>query len=125
MPSLAMSVEVSPLDPSFPQLVRLSDPEYVGQMLARCAPTHPLPAGGYAVTSVRYQPGQRHVLRYEAADAPGQPIMFAKPYENEDGSRIATVGTQAADWLAPRQEGATRLPPLAHGPPDPLGLHPP
>jgi len=27
MPALAMSVQVSPLDPSFPRLVRLSDPE--------------------------------------------------------------------------------------------------
>ena len=125
MPSLAMSVQVSPLDPSFPQLVRLSDPEYVGQMLARCAPTHPLPAGGYAVTSVRYQPGQRHVLRYEAADAPGQPIMFAKPYENEDGSRIAAVVTQAADWLSSRQEGVACLRPLAHVPQDAVVLYPP
>jgi hypothetical protein len=126
MPALAMSVQVSPLDPSFPQLVRLSDPDYVGQMLARaCASAHPLPAGRCRVTPVRYQPGQRHVLRYESLDAPGQPIMFAKPYENQEGSRISTVVTQMADWLASHQDGLTCLRPVAYVPDDAVVLYPP
>jgi hypothetical protein len=51
--------------------------------------------------------------------------MFAKPYESEEGSRISTVVTQAADWLASRQEGVTCLRPVAYVPDDAVVLYPP
>ena len=66
MPALAMSVQVSPLDPGFPQLVRLSDPERMGQMLARArASTHPRPGGSLQCHSrpIPTRPALRPALR--------------------------------------------------------------
>src|SRR3989442_15662650 len=74
LPEWGMHVKVSPLDAQFPQLVRLLDPRHVRDMLAAAYPAsgvaldQPRP-DGYAVTSIRYRPGNRHVLRYDPLHA--------------------------------------------------------
>jgi len=76
VPELGASVTVSPLDPKLPQLVRLCDPAYVAAMLA--AASAGAPRNAYRVLTIRYRPGERHVLRYEPAQvAPGRAV-FAK-----------------------------------------------
>ena len=128
VPGWRMYIQVSPLDPCFPQLVRASDPEHVQNMLAIAktsnggAPGRRL-ASHYAVTSIKYQPGQRHVLRYDSAEAGGETI-FAKLYKGEEGSRISTVVTQVADWLASHQEGVACLRPLGQAPDEAVVLYP-
>ena len=102
VPAWDMHIEVSPLDARIPQLVRLSDPRYVRDVVAgayaasEVAPDQ-APASRYAVTSIRYRPGKRHVLRYEALDAAERGTIFAKLYHSEKGARVFRVATQVAE----------------------------
>src|SRR5205807_1067009 len=72
------------------------------------APDQPR-SGGYAVTSIRYHPGKRHVLRYDPLDAAKGGAVFAKLYAGEDGARAFRVARQVADWLAEHGEGVTAV----------------
>lgn len=119
IPVWGMHVQVSPLDARFPQLVRVSDPRYVPDLLAAAcaksdvAPEH-APASRYAVTSIRYRPGNRHVLCYEALAARERGTMFAKLYAGEEGERAYSVATEVAEWLAEHGEGVSSARPLAY-----------
>lgn len=119
LPAWGMHVQVSPLDVRFPQLVRVSDPQYVAGMVARAhvaseVAQDQVPASRYAVTSIRYRPGRRHVLRYDPLDAPECGTLFAKFYAAENGERAFHVATQVAEWLAQHGDGVTSLRPLAY-----------
>lgn len=96
-----VSVFVSPLDPSFPSLVALHDPEHLADVLRAqgvevCAPD-------ISVVPLRYRPGQRHVLRLDLAGS-GRSI-FAKCYRDDTGARAAAAWApvQAAltEWGGP------------------------
>src|SRR3989442_6668927 len=110
LPEWSMHVQVSPLDARFPQLVRLSDPRYVRDLLAGAyaaddvAPDQPL-AGGYTVTPVSYHPGQRHVLRYDPLDAAKGGAGVPKLYPDEEGARAFRVARRAVDSLLEHGEG--------------------
>jgi len=118
VPEWGMRLELSPIDPKFPQLVRLCDPKYVGEVLAKvlhrdsnapeCAPL-----SRYAVASIRYFPGIRHVLRYRPASA-GNGAVFAKLYAGENGARVHRVTMSAASWVEAHGRNMTCLRPLAH-----------
>src|SRR5712691_5741112 len=129
LPEWGMHIQVSPLDARFPQLVRLSDPRYVRAMLAAAyaaadvAPGHPRP-GGYAVTSIRYRPGQRHVLRYDPLDTAKGGTVFAKLYAGEDRACAFRVARHVADWLAEHGEGMTAVRPLTYVAEDGVVLYP-
>src|SRR2546422_712756 len=129
LPEWSMHVQVSPLDARFPQLVRLLDPRYVRDMLAGAraagdvAPDQ-APASGYAVTSIRYCPGERHVLRYDSLDAAKRGTVFAKLYTGEEGARAFGVTRHVADWLAEHGEGVTAVRPLAYVAEDAVVLYP-
>lgn len=122
-PEWDMHVRVSPLDSRFTQLARLSDPGHVRGMLAEaCAPDlHP--SLDYKVAVVKYRPGRRHMLRYDAQNPAKGTTVFAKLYiveerarafRREDGAPIFCVARKAADWLAERGEGLHCLRPLAY-----------
>src|SRR2546425_11956698 len=119
VPAWDMHIQVSPLDARIPQLVRLSDPRYVRDVVAgayaasEVAPDQ-APASRYAVTSIRYRPGKRHVLRYDPLDAAERGTIFAKLYHSEKGGRVFRVATQVAEWLAEHGEGVTSVRPLAY-----------
>jgi hypothetical protein len=89
-----MVVLAAPLDPAFPALARLSDPEEVPEMLARCGHAAP-PAAGCSVRPLRYRPGQRHVLEYRG---PHGPRLFVKLYPPGGGAPVAGAVTALA-WL--------------------------
>jgi phosphotransferase family enzyme len=57
VPSAGMGILAAPLDPRLPALVRMSDPTFAAEAIGPGA----APA---AVTTIRYRPGERHVLRY-------------------------------------------------------------
>jgi hypothetical protein len=129
-PELRVHVRVSPLDVHFPQLVRVSDPEYVRGMVDGAygagdrAPDH-AGIGRYSVTSVRYRPALRHVLRYDPLDAPERGALFAKLYTTgEDGERIFRFTKQIEEWLAERGDGFASLQPLAYVADDAVILYP-
>jgi hypothetical protein len=127
-PELGMSVKVSPVDGKFPQLVRMSDLNYVGDAVARI----PSPADAwevgrltsrYTVSCIRYRPGRRHVLRYDPLDSPECGTLFAKMYAGENGARASHVATVVADWFAQFGNGITSLRPLAYLPEDAVVLY--
>ena len=112
LPGWDVSVLVSPLDPRFPQLIRLSDPRHVAAMLAR-----PLSqsAAGYRIRTIRYRPGERHVLRYEPSPALASTrAVFAKLSRRDaDVARAFRVATGVADRLDACGGGTRALRPLA------------
>ena len=125
-PAWGMRIQVSPLDARFPQLVRASDPEYVRQMLSSgCTSGDDLQgeACSYAVSSVRYSPGHRHVLRYDSTHEDYRPI-FAKCYKGEQGRRIFQVVTRVAEWFAANGDGLGCLKPAVYIPDDSVILYP-
>jgi aminoglycoside phosphotransferase (APT) family kinase protein len=129
VPEWSMHLQISPLDARFPQLVRVSDPRHVHDMLAGAyaasggAPDRARP-GRYAVTAIRYHPGQRHVLRYDPLDVARGETVLAKLYTGEDGARAFRVAGRAADWLAEHGEGVTAVRPLAYVAEDAVVLYP-
>lgn len=124
-----MRVQVFPLDARFPQLGRLADPVHVREMLASVTGIDTERAPQYAVTPIRYRPGQRHVLRYMPLDNAGQPIIeqsvFAKLYKRPaDGARAFRVASQVADLLATANLGVSAVRPLAFVDDDALIVYP-
>ncbi|PYU18233.1 MAG: hypothetical protein DMG30_28470 [Acidobacteria bacterium] len=128
-PEWSMHVWVSPLDARFTQLVRVSDPRRVREMLAdACASGH---AGSdqrrisdYTVTAIRYRPGKRHVLRYDPVDPAKGGTLFAKLYIGENGARAFRMANRTADWLAECGESVNCLRPLAYVGEDAVVLYP-
>jgi hypothetical protein len=124
-PAWGMSVQVSPLDVRFPQLVRVSNPDYRCRLLENGVRTG---TGAYTVTPIRYRPGQRHVLRYDPVGTPGRTgsreTLFAKLYADHRGERLFPVANWGADQLAQSGSGITGLRPLAYIAADALILYP-
>jgi hypothetical protein len=123
-----MQISVSPLDTHFSQLVRLVDPRYVREMLAAACPTSDLAAdryhpSSYTVTSIRYRPGQRHVLRYDRSNG-SKGTVFAKLYTDADGAHIFHVARQAAEWLEHQGGSVRSVRPLAYVVEDKVVLYP-
>jgi aminoglycoside phosphotransferase (APT) family kinase protein len=119
LPAWGMHIQVSPVDEHFPQLVRVHDPSYVRDMVGRAYAASSVaqghgPARGYRVTSIRYRPQRRHVLRYDPLDAPERETLFAKIYAGESGERAFRVATLIADWLEQRGQGVTSLRPFVY-----------
>ena len=129
VPAWGMQVQVSPLDADFPQLVRLSDPCYARDVVAGAyaasgvAPDQ-VPARQYTVTSIRYRPGKRNVLRYDSTDTAARGTLFAKLYHREKGERVFRVARQVAEWLAEHGEGVTSVRPLAYVTEDAVVFYP-
>ncbi len=126
--SWGLHIQVSPLDTSFPQLVRIHDPVHIRHILARVGPSNGQRSadavdGCYAVTSIKYQPGQRHLLRYDST-APAGRTIFAKAYTGGEGDRNFQIAVRAADWISANLQGATCLRPLAYVREDDLVLYP-
>lgn len=126
LPEQGMRVQIAPLDPRFPQLVRLSEPSHVRDLLATVyGDSPPAPDARPIVTPIRYRPGQRHVLRYDAPRAQGAPIVaFAKLYDGDNGERAYRVASSVADWLATDGKGMTAVRPLAYVAADQTILYP-
>ena len=142
-PEWSMHIQVSPLDARFTQLARLSDPQHVRAMLAG---TYASVNGAwvrrritnYKITSIKYHPGRRHVLRYDPTDPASGETVFAKVYigdeeartanrasnrfRREDGARAFRVAGEVADCLVER--GLNCLRPLAYVAEDAVVLYP-
>jgi len=123
VPDWNMYIRVSPLDPDFPQLVRVSEPGCVRTMLASGG----APANDYEVATIRYRPGQRHVLRYDpanAAEASTDGVVFAKVYNSDKGARTFDVVTRIADWFTSSNARISTVRPLRYMPADGVVLYP-
>ncbi len=117
-----MQIEVAPLDPHFPQLVRAMSPSYIGALLR----TQGIPVDDCRMTTLRYRPRQRHVLRYAPLAAEGQPLtpVFAKLSQGDEGKAITEMVQWAAAQLARGNSGVDALCPDAWIAADRLLLYP-
>jgi aminoglycoside phosphotransferase (APT) family kinase protein len=95
-PARGMLVLATPLDPAFPGLGPLSDPARAGEALGSRSGELGGPAGAGAVRTIRYRPGQRHVLEYRRD---GAPPLFVKLYRPGQGAPVAGAVTALADLL--------------------------
>ena len=109
LPERGMRLQVWPLDPKFPHLVHLGDPDHVREMLTSLGAAQDgkqLPV----IKPIRYRPGERHVLRYEipasaAVRGRGQ-YLYAKLYKNgQDASRAFGIANRVVDWLDANPQG--------------------
>src|SRR5437016_3200717 len=130
LPEWNMHIRVSPLDPRFTQLARLSDPRYVRAMFEETYAAGQRRISDYTVTSIKYRPGKRHVLRYDPVTGGA---VFAKLYigkeearafRREDGARAFRVAQGVADWLAERGQVVNSLRPLGYVAQDAVVLYP-
>ena len=133
---VGMTVQISPVDPHYPQLVRLTDPCYVRERLSAVSNLDgsALPATGgdttgcdYTVTTIRYRPGQRHVLRYDPVASSGKvgpATLFAKVYADNRGQRLLTTIHQLADWVATQSRDVAVLRPQTYLPDERTMLYP-
>jgi len=117
-----MQIEVTPIDPHFPQLVRAMSPTYVAALLM----AQSIPVDGCRITPLRYRPRQRHVLRYEPLSANGQPLtpVFAKLSRGNEGEATTQIVQWAAAQLARSSGGVDALCPNAWIAADRLLLYP-
>ncbi|HEX7248233.1 MAG TPA: aminoglycoside phosphotransferase family protein [Actinomycetota bacterium] len=109
-PDLHAEILVSPFDPQLPQLHRLADPDVVDRMLT----PHGHRPRRSSVRTVRYRPGERHVLAYVPREpAPGSTgAVFAKLGRDEDPRRTSALLRHAADILEAWDASATAARPL-------------
>ena len=109
LPDQGLKLQIWPLDPEFPQLVRLGNPSYVAGMfksLGIAPALEQLPV----ITPIRYRPKERHVLRYEihtTDTVPGEgKRLYAKLYSNaQDAARAFGVAQRVVDWLRANDVG--------------------
>jgi aminoglycoside phosphotransferase (APT) family kinase protein len=122
LPAWGMQIQVSPLDPRFPQLLRLIDPQKVHHWLGQTG------AGNddYRIATIRYRPGQRHVLRYDplSADTVGPGSIFAKLYMDASGGHFYGKIHQVAEWLSTQLADVCVLRPQAYLAPEQTLLYP-
>ena len=97
---------VAPLDPAFPSLPALHDPDRLSGLLRTQGVT--VGPDRLSLTTLRYRPGQRHVLRIDVADS-GRSI-FAKCYRDDTGAVAVEARNRVATALA---AGGSRAEPVA------------
>jgi hypothetical protein len=117
VPESGMRIVVSPLDPRFPQLVRMSDPAQVHDMLAENRPASARSKAPCRVSTVRYRPGRRHVLRYDIGDGGGRDggseTIFAKLYRNGESQGAFRLAEAIADGLTESGSPVSAAAPLS------------
>ena len=109
VPGWGMRILVAPLDPRFPALVRMSDGAFAGDAVG-------LGAAPVAVATIRYRPGERHVLRYAGpADA-----WYAKLYRPGAGGQAFRRATAVCAALGRGPASVRGARPLLHASEDAL-----
>lgn len=82
---------VGPADPRMPQLVTLSQPEHMATAIAQLAGAGSPPAAAVRIATVRYRPGQRHVLRVAQSNGGVDATTFVKLDRDDSGVRAVAV----------------------------------
>jgi hypothetical protein len=128
LPDRGITLQIWPLDPEFPQLIRLGSPSYVADMFASLGIASD-PAQRPVITPIRYRPKERHVLRYEIdsleADSGQRQRLYAKLYSNaQDAVRAFGIANRVVDWLDSKPEGLQGNRPAAMSQEDGVILYP-
>jgi aminoglycoside phosphotransferase (APT) family kinase protein len=115
VPRLRLHIRVAPLDVTYPHLVRLSRPDHVRDLLTQAYAVDGEAGKAtpeYVVTTLRYRPRQRHVLRYDPADGVGAGPVFAKLYRHGTVARAMRIAATVADLVAAADADTTTARPL-------------
>lgn len=121
-PAWHMRVQLAPLDPRFPHLMRLCAPSYVTTLLGAIKPE--MNDGAATIRVIRYRPGQRHVLGYGQSQH-DQPHYYAKLYQDDEGEKFYHVAHWLADQLEANAAPVGGLRPLVYQATDKVILYPP
>ena len=108
--SATPTILVAPLDPAFPSLAALHDPEHLAGLL-RTQQVEVEP-DALSLTTLRYRPGQRHVLRVDLDDS-GRSI-FAKCYRDDTGAMAVVARRRVAAALRSGEHGAEPVEPVGY-----------
>lgn len=111
---------VSPADPAMPQLGRLNDLRHLGALAAEPADRRAWTPERVTLRTVRYRPGQRHVL-HASVDG-GAHGVFVKTDRDDSGARAVAVAGDLREPLARRCPGAAPVQPLGYSPADSAAL---
>jgi aminoglycoside phosphotransferase (APT) family kinase protein len=108
-----MTVSVAPVDGAFPQLVRLHDPAHLHDVVRASGPAAfgNVAVDDLTVQTIRYRPGQRHVLRVGAGG--DGPALFVKVYRDDTGRRTVDAAARAARAFAAAGDDVVAVPPTA------------
>jgi aminoglycoside phosphotransferase len=112
------ALRVAPGDPQMPQLVRLSQHDYLMGMLSDLtADAFAFPAAA-DITTVRYRPGQRHVLQVIPMTDRKRPSTFIKIDRENSGPRAIRFAEVIGPILAEQCPRASLAQPLGYSVPD-------
>lgn len=107
-----LQVSLSPADPSMPQLARLTDQEHLVGVLAELTGGPDGPVTRVRVRTVRYRPGQRHVL--DVGRGLSAEDVYVKTDRDDSGARAVPVARGVAPVLAERCPGVGVVEPLGY-----------
>jgi len=106
-----VTVLVAPADPSMQHLRRLSRTDHVAELVARLT-GRPIPEPGTVrLSTVRYRPGQRHVLRARTSTGAG---WFLKTDRDDSGARAVEAAEVLGPLLARRCPAAAVAEPVGY-----------
>lgn len=115
-----LSVLASPLDPDMPQLARLSDPVHLAEVVGHLTSSPPLLHDVLRIRTVRYRPGQRHVLRATAGTLRGGVVV--KTDREGSGEVAVRVAAELQRTLGTRSPRVAPVEPLGWAPGDRAAL---
>jgi hypothetical protein len=129
IPEWGVRVQVWPLDPAFPQLVRLGSPGYAQRLFQSSGIAIPFEDEDCVkITPIRYRPGERHVLRYQVltGDDPAETNrLYAKLYQDsQSAARAYRIAHRVVNWLESNLAGLQGVRPAGISEEDAVILYP-
>jgi aminoglycoside phosphotransferase len=114
-----IAVRISPDDPVMPQLTRLTDPWHLAFLVGDLSGRPAVAPGQVTVDTIRYRPGQRHVLRVRLG---GDAWVYVKTDRDCSGARAVETATFLRDRVADGAPGASVALPLGYAAKDSTAL---
>ena len=118
-----VSVLVSPSDRRLPQLARLTMPAHLNAVLGRLTNDPVMAASDVSISTIRYRPGQRHVLRANLRSADGRiRSVFIKIDRDDRGRQAVRMADALGDPLTVRLASASLVRPVGYAADDQAAL---
>jgi Ser/Thr protein kinase RdoA (MazF antagonist) len=119
-----VSVLASPSDQRLPQLARLTRHHHLNAVLGRLTHDDPvIVASDVSISTIRYRPGQRHVLRANLRSADGRiRSVFVKIDRDDRGRQAVRVANTLGDPLTVRHPSASLARPIGYAADDQAAL---